>query len=129
MKIPPYFCIQIINIMTEQKIVEAAKAIKEHLIQLAVDDKLPLDMTQLDIQPLVDIIGEHQLTAKEKAIAEAGHYLCDDSELSIEEQVEAIAKQADEDGTVMIDYVEGVMVWQPIENKYDCDEFLQLIGW
>jgi len=114
--------------MTNQKIVEAAKAIKDHLIQLAVDDKLPLDMTQLDIQSLVDIIGEHQLTAKEKAIAEAEHYLSD-SDLSIKEQVEAIAMQADEDGSVMIDDVEGVLVWEPLENRFDCDEFLQLIGW
>ncbi len=116
--------------MTEQKIVEAAKAIKDHLIQLAVDDKLPLDMTQLDIQPLIDIIGEHQPTAKDKAIAEAGHYLCDyEKGLTIEQQVEAIAKQADEDGSVMIDDVEGVLVWEPLENRFDCDEFLQLINW
>jgi homoaconitase/3-isopropylmalate dehydratase large subunit len=114
--------------MTNQKIVEAAKAIKDHLIQLAVDDKLPLDMTQLDIQSLVDIIGQHQLTAKEKAIAEAEHYLSD-SDLTVKEQVEAIAMQADEDGSVMIDDVEGVLVWEPLEGRFDCDEFLQLINW
>jgi homoaconitase/3-isopropylmalate dehydratase large subunit len=114
--------------MTETKIKEAAQAIKEHLIQLAVDDKLPLDMTQLDETFIVDIIGQHQPTEKEKAIAEAEHYLSD-SHLSIREQVEAIAKQAEEDGLVMIDDVEGVLVWEPVEGIFYCDEFLQLIGW
>jgi hypothetical protein len=42
--------------MTETKIYEAAQAIKEHLIQLAVDDRLPLDMTQLDETFIIEIL-------------------------------------------------------------------------
>jgi hypothetical protein len=114
--------------MTEQKIVDAATAIKNHLIQLAVDDKLPLDMTQLDIQPLVDIIGEVQPTAKDEAMKSAGHYLCD-SELTIEEQVEAIAAHAEENGNDLIDFVEGVLVWHMVENTITCNDFLEMIGW
>jgi hypothetical protein len=114
--------------MTETKIKEAAIAIKLHLIQLAADDKLPLDMTELDATFIVDIIEQHQPTAMDKAIAEAEHYLSD-SDLSIREQLEAIAKQAEEDGSKMIDDVEGVVVWEPLEGRFDCDEFLQLTGW
>lgn len=116
--------------MTTKQINEAAIAIKLHLIQLAADNKLPADMTELDATFIVDIIKKFQPTAMDKAIAEAAHYLCDlDLELSIREQVEAIAKQAEEDGTEMIDNVEGVVVWEPLEGKYDCDQFLQMIGW
>jgi hypothetical protein len=114
--------------MTEQKVFIIACAIKEHLIDLALDDKLPMDMTELDEMAIVDIIEKNLPTAEDKAIAEAEHYLSD-SDLSIKEQVEAIAKQADEDGSVMIDNVEGVLVWEPLEGRFDCDEFLQLIGW
>ena len=114
--------------MTETKINEAAQAIKEHLIQLAADDKLPLDMTELDATFIVDIIEKHQPTARDKAIEHATHYLSD-TFVSVEEQVEAIAQQAEEDGSEMIDNVEGVLVWEPLEELFDCDEFLQMIGW
>ncbi len=114
--------------MTDQKILEAATAIKNHLIQLASNNNLPSDIAQLDIQSLVDIITGHQPTSEEKAIIEASHYLCE-SDLSIKEQVEAIVDQFYKDGSVMIDDVEGVVVWQPLENTFDCDEFLVLIGW
>lgn len=45
--------------MTETQINEAAIAIKQHLVQLAADDKLPLDMTQLDETFIVDILTGH----------------------------------------------------------------------
>lgn len=116
--------------MTEKQIKEAAQAIKQHLIQLAVDDKLPLDMTQLDETFIVDILTGHQPTDKEKAIEEAGHYLCESDEMTMEEQIEAIAAYAEEEGGYnLIDDVEGVVVWEKVENSISCDDFLEMIGW
>lgn len=42
--------------MTEQKVFIIACAIKEHLIDLAVNDKLPMDMTQLDETFIIEIL-------------------------------------------------------------------------
>jgi hypothetical protein len=106
-----------------------ASAIKEYLIDLALEDKLPMDMTELDEMAMSEIIEKNLPTAKDEAIEHARHYLCDSDEMTIEQQIEAIADQADEDGSVMIDEVEGVIVWEPLEDKFDCDEFLQLINW
>ena len=115
--------------MSGEKSFIIACAIKEHLIDLAVNDRLPMDMTELDEMAIANIIEKNLPTAKDVAIEEARHYLCDSDELTMEQQVEAIAKQADEDGSVLIDDVEGVVVWEPIEGQYDCDEFLQMIHW
>lgn len=115
--------------MTEQKIYEAAQAIKEHLIQLAADDKLPLDMTQLDETFIVDILNDKQPTGKDEAIEHATHYLCDSDELTMEEQIRAIAAHAEEDGSDLIDEVEGVVVWEKVEWSITCDDFLEMIGW
>lgn len=37
---------------------QTAQKIKEHLVQLAIDCKLPMDLTELDIQPIVDMLDE-----------------------------------------------------------------------
>jgi len=57
----------------------------------------------------------------------AYHYLCND-DVSVEEQVEAIKKQSEIDGAVMIDDIEGVTVWEKVENTFNCYEFLDLIS-
>jgi hypothetical protein len=96
----------------------AKKDYPEHLIAAYFEDEIQ-EPTYMDADS----------TRYKEAIENACHYLCDSDELTMEQQVEAIAKQADEDGSVMIDEVEGVIVWEPIEDTYDCDEFLQLINW
>jgi hypothetical protein len=61
-------------------------------------------------------------------LTEAMHYLCDSEEMSIREQVEAIATH--EDSEDLIDNVEGVVVWESLEGRYKCSEFLySLIGY
>jgi len=106
---------------------QIALDVKEHLIQLAVDDKLPMDLNELDETALAEIIGKGLPTAREKAIEAAGHYLCDDGTTTIEQQVEAIANH--ENDFDYIDNVEGVIVWEAVQNRFDCGEFLDLIGW
>lgn len=106
-----------------------AQEIKNHLVQLAADDKLPLDMTQLDIQPIVAILNKAEQD-KDAAIEHATHYLCDSDDLTMEEQIRAIVDHAtDIDGTDFIDDVEGVVVWEKLQHSITCYDFLEMIGW
>jgi hypothetical protein len=66
---------------------------------------------------------------KEEAIEHATHYLCDSDELSMEEQIRAIAAHAERLPSDNIDDVEGVVVWEPLEYTITCDDFLEMIGW
>ena len=54
--------------------------------------------------------------------------LCCDDVYSIKEMIEVIQDQDTIDGSMLIDYVEGVQVWQKLELEYTCHEFLQHIG-
>lgn len=107
--------------------IETARAIKKHLIDLAVNDKLPLDLNDLSVSALVTVI-KGVTSDYDKAMEKAGELLCD-GDLSTEEQVELIAKQANIDGYDMIDNVDGVIVWEKVVNSFTCDEFLEHINY
>lgn len=62
------------------------------------------------------------------AVDIASELLCPDDEYTIPEMIEAIQEQAKIDGNTMIDYVNGVMVWQKVQLEFTCDEFLKQIG-
>lgn len=72
---------------------------------------------------------------KEAAISQAMNYLCDNETThdgqrgSIRAQVEAIAAHAERLPSDYIDEVEGVVVWENVRYTFECDEFLQMIGW
>ncbi len=102
---------------------KVAQAVKDYLITLAIADKLPLDMTLLDLDSLEEVIKSTE-EDNEIAYEKAGSYLSD-GEISLEEMVEAIAKHSDQND--LIDNVEGVVVWFKVENRFTCDEFLNLI--
>lgn len=61
----------------------------------------------------------------EDYVTNAAYYLSD-SDMTLEEQIEAIANNENQDE--YIDTVEGVCVWSPLEDTYTCEEFLELIG-
>lgn len=107
------------------KSLEIAKSVKEYLVKLAVEDKLPMDLTLLDEKQIAEIIAEHLPTKMDSVIEAASHYLSD-ADLSIAEQIEAIKNHSDMDD--FIDQVEGVLVWAKVEYTFSCDEFLDLIG-
>lgn len=56
------------------------------------------------------------------------HDILLDNEYSIEDMIEVIKDQDAVDGSILIDYVEGVEVWQKMEFEFTCHEFLQYIG-
>jgi antitoxin component of RelBE/YafQ-DinJ toxin-antitoxin module len=105
---------------------EIASAVKDYLVNLAEEDRLPLDLTELDTSELEEVIQGLLPTEQDEAVERASHYLCD-GDLSILEQVEAIANHEDQDD--LIDNVDGVVVWEKVEYSYTCDKFLSDIGW
>ena len=102
-----------------------AKAVKNYLVDLAINDKLPLDLTMLSQIDLESVIKLASPSVEEEAVELASHYLSD-GDLSTEEMVDAISNH--EDPTDLIDNVKGVVVWQQVENTFTCEEFLKLIG-
>lgn len=103
-----------------------AIAVKKYLITLAIADKLPLDMTELELDSLTEVIQSTEEDDNEVAYEKAGNYLSD-GELTTAEMVEAIAKH--EIPSDPIEFVEGVLVWQKVVGVFDCEEFLDLIGY
>ena len=67
-------------------------------------------------------IGTKEIDRKVKV---AGHFLCSDTEHTIAEQIKLIREH--EDQTDLIDYVEGVTVWEKVEFSFTCKGFLELI--
>ena|SRR3990167_3039296 len=67
---------------------------------------------------------EKQLKREEKA----GAYLCSDSEFSIKEQIELIEQANDLEDIQYIDDVEGVQVWEKLQNEITTQEFLDIIN-
>jgi hypothetical protein len=103
-----------------------AQAVKDYLVALAINDELPMDMTQLSIEGLEKAIQTTLPTPKEQALELASHYLCD-GDLTIEEMVDAIYTHEDENE--LIDYVDGVTVWEKVEYSFTCEQFIQEIGY
>ena len=103
-----------------------AQAVKDYLVDLAIKDKLPMDMTTLSIDKLVKVIEKSLPTQEEKSIELASHYLSD-GDLSTKEMVEAIANHPDPYD--LIDNVDGVVVWQKVEMSFTCEDFLNEIGY
>ena len=95
-----------------------AKAIAE---QLFPDNSIMVNAVREVIEKEMPELGEPEY------VENAKHYLCDSDELTIAEMVERIANH--ENQYDWIDDVDGVIVWQPLEFNYDCDEFLQLINY
>jgi N12 class adenine-specific DNA methylase len=85
-----------------------------------VDDKLKRIDNTID-----DIIEAFESTPYE----DAGELLCvDEDELSLQEQVDAIVAQSKIDPQSLIDFVEGVIVWEKVEYSFSCKGFLKHIG-
>lgn len=84
------------------------------------------DVPQWVINAANEFIEKSKPSAEDKAIELASHYLSD-GDLSTKEMIEAIANH--EDQSDFIDNVEGVVVWEKVENSFTCEDFLSEIGW
>ena len=104
----------------------AAQAIKDYLIALKIAKKLPKDLNNLDVDSIREVL-DAQFHELEDAYDEAGSFLVGDDELTVKEMVDLIV--ANEDQTEIIDNIEGVVVWEKVENTFSCKEFLNLINY
>lgn len=110
----------------------AGHRIKEYLINLALNDNLPLDMNDLSAETFDDIINNVKPEDVEvnKMLDIAGQYLSYDTPEELIVMIKAIAK-ADSKGhhDQFIDDVDEVTPWEKVEYEFGCEEFLSLIGY
>jgi hypothetical protein len=104
-----------------------AQAVKSYLVALAIQDKFPTDLNDISEFALEDVIKSALdiPTAFEEGVKKAMDLLSD-GDLTTAEMVQAILDH--EDPTDLIDNVEGVVVWQKVENSLSCEEFINIIG-
>jgi len=103
---------------------EIAQAVKDYIVDLAVNDKLPMDLTQLSTDELEEVIKSKLPTKEEERIERASHYLCEDDEFTIADQLALIDAQAEIDDNVMLDHVDNVIVWEKVEYSFTVSSFL-----
>ena len=101
---------------------KTALAIKKFLVELAANDKLPLDMTTLPIEELEEVLRANNQRSR---LEWACDILCGDSDEEIERQIELI--EACDDDTEFIDSIDGVVVWEKLEWSLTVSEFLEQI--
>jgi hypothetical protein len=105
-----------------------AEAVKNHLIDLALKDKLPLDMNDLSVSGLEKAIKKGMPTPKEMMLEKAGEYLSFDTEDELIHMIKLIANAKDEHE--LIDNVDDdICVWEKLEWSLNVKEFMQLIGY
>ena len=115
---------------------QIAEAVQAFLSKQALDKKLRedifnnaslfvdhLNLGKLE-KAIAKAIKEEEPTAEDVETEKASHYLSD-GDISIKEMVAAIRNHPDP--TDYIDDVEGVVVWQPLEYRYNCSQFLDLL--
>ena len=111
---------------------QIATAVKLYLINLAINDKLPLDMNELNNDDaLTEVIqkslDEQAPTQEEKYLDKAGELLSFDTHEELVAMIKAIADNEDENE--IIDYVEGVTVWEKVQFSFTCEQFLEYIDY
>ena len=77
------------------------------------------NITQEDYEAILD-----RSCIDEKAIQIAAHYICNDN---VEEAIKLIKAQYFKDGSVLLDEVDGVIVWEAVTDRYTVDKFIELI--
>lgn len=87
-----------------------------------------LDPMGHDTEELLNVIQNCLPTKEEETVERASHYLCEPDDTTIAEQVALIVAQAEIDGSVMLDHVDGIMVWEKVEYSFTVDSFLEEIG-
>lgn len=104
-----------------ENLAEIKYNIKRILVLMAIDDRLPMDMTELDMDTIFD-------TAV--AAVKAGDYLVGDEEEEIIDQVHAIVREYNSGNeTGMIDHIDGVWVCEKFEYSFTVKDFLDQIDY
>jgi hypothetical protein len=108
------------------------EAIKSILVNMAINDELPMDMNNLDIHSIVeqaenDCLKDPMYNAS-KRIDNALEILSVDEDDTIEKQLALIEEAADKDLDMLIDHIDGVYPWEKVEFEFTIREFLDYIA-
>tara|TARA_R110000868_G_scaffold71918_1_gene209996 strand:+ start:167 stop:493 length:327 start_codon:yes stop_codon:yes gene_type:complete len=98
--------------------------LKPKMIEMAINDEFPLDLTQLSFE---DLVAEDYDEDREFKIENLAHYICDDEDRyeSMEKALTLLEEQDDIDGSVMADDI--VMMWEKVEGSMTVGELLDAI--
>lgn len=106
---------------------KTASEIKDYLVKLAINDKLPLDMTCLSTDAIERILNKNLKTDKKQLrLEKASSFLAGDAEKTTAQMVKLIEKHSDQND--LIDYIDGVEVCEAVESTFTCKQFLDLIN-
>ena len=100
------------------------EAIKRILVEMAVNDLLPMDMTELDIHSISEQAEERLKTDEHYIRATIVQELASlVSEDNVSDALSRLEAQAEIDGSIPADEI--VTIWQPFENEgWTVDELL-----
>jgi hypothetical protein len=104
------------------------REIKNVFINLAKEDKLPLDITTLDMGFILDEAEKnlHKDDAYRKtlAIEKLGTFV---SAADVSKALDKLVKQSEKDGGVLADDV--VLMWEPFVDYFTVDELLEMVNY
>jgi hypothetical protein len=90
----------------------------DNLVSIEDDTECPFGTFDSDIEFDDEITKE--------MVKNARHYLCADSDKELRKMIRNIMDC--EDGTQLIDYIDGVVVWEKIEYSFSVDAFIEHIS-
>jgi hypothetical protein len=101
------------------------------LVEMAINDTLPLDMSQLssyDFEEEAEVFNNSKVD--DNMVIKASDYLCegdedDDDYMSIEDQVTAIKNHPNKSD--MIDWIDGVYPTEAFESTFTVEGFIEQI--
>lgn len=103
-------------------VTKTAKQIKALLVKMAINDTLPMDMTQLPLKRIETILKRNNKLSR---VDKAAQILVADGDKEIKKMIKLV-EAADEDE--LIDYIDGVEVWEKVEFSFTVKSFLQEIS-
>lgn len=96
--------------------------LKPAMIRMAVEDRFPLDLNQLQLE---DLVGEIEGERKPQHLIMLTDLISYDDEMTIEEAYDALVAQSKIDGTVLADDV--LTMWEKVESNFTVDQLLEYI--
>ena len=101
---------------------------KEQIRSILEDLLSKNDQTNNSLDEAVDKLAS-MIPSEPTPYEQAGELLSIDSDgLTLQEMLDAIIEQNKINGTVMVDTLDGVYMWEKLEWSFTCENFLKHIG-
>jgi len=95
----------------------------------AVRDGILIGMRDAFLDDL-EVTGDIDVTKKSKLNAihdKMGHYICNDGE-DYPKIIRKLKKLLKDNPTALLDYVDGIQVWEKVEGSFTVSAFCELVG-